>query len=135
MIAQYEKFLTMGESCITIAEPTNTKARMALSSLVHSLHELESYAVARIVTKDGKDPLLLLLAPWIEADLEALIDVPLPFAEDVRVFRFPPLDRVITASGDVLTKHRYLPSNELADAMSNYVDNMNLSEFERDDEG
>ncbi len=75
----------MGESCITIAQPVNDKARMAMSSLVHALHELESYAVARIVLKNGKDPLIILLAPSIEPDLEALVDVPLPFAQDVRV--------------------------------------------------
>jgi len=124
----------MGESCITIAQPINDKAVMAMSSLVHALHELESYAVARIVTKDGKDPQILLLAPSIEPEMEALIDVPLPFAEDVRVYRFPPLDRVITASGARLTKHRYLPSDELSGAMSDYVDSMDLSTFGKDDD-
>jgi ATP-dependent DNA helicase 2 subunit 2 len=107
---------------------------MALSSFVHALHELDSYAVARIVTKDGKDPQMLLLAPSIEPDMEALIDVPLPFAEDVRVYRFPPLDRVITTSGAILTKHRNLPSDELVHAMGDYVDSMDLSEFGRDED-
>ena len=107
---------------------------MALSSFIHALHELDSYAVARIVTKDGKDPQMLLLAPLIEPDLEALVDVPLPFAEDVRVYRFPPLDRVITTSGAALKKHRYLPSDDLVDAMSKFVDKMDLSEFGRNDD-
>ncbi|KIN06019.1 hypothetical protein OIDMADRAFT_176135 [Oidiodendron maius Zn] len=131
---KYEKFLNLGESGITIAQRTNPKAVMALSSFIHALHELDSYAVARIVVKDGKDPQLLLLAPSIEPDLEALIDIPLPFAEDVRVYRFPPLDRVITTSGATLTKHRYLPSDELEDAMSNFVNNMDISKFGRDDD-
>jgi len=138
---QYQRYLNMGESCITVAEPTNDKARMALSSLIHSLHELESYAVARLVkplNKDrceGKDPEILLLAPLIENDIEALIDVPLPFAEDVRVYRFPPLDRVITTSGAVLKTHRNLPSDDLVEAMSDYVDSMDLSNLSKDDEG
>ncbi|CZT02065.1 related to ATP-dependent DNA helicase II, 80 kDa subunit (KU autoantigen protein P86) [Rhynchosporium agropyri] len=132
---KYERYLTMGESSITIAQPVNDKARMAMSSLVHALHELDSYAVARIVTKDGKAPQLVLLAPSIEPDLECLIDVPLPFAEDIRVYRFPPLDKIIGSSGAVITKHRYLPSNELADAMSNYVDSMDLSSFGEDESG
>ncbi|RFU34764.1 hypothetical protein B7463_g1513, partial [Scytalidium lignicola] len=134
-IENHERFLNMGESCITIAQRTNDKARMALSSFVHALHELDSYAVARIVTKDGKDPQILLLAPYIEPDLEGLIDVPLPFAEDVRTYRFPPLDKVITVSGAVVTKHRNLPGDNLVDAMSDYVDSMDLSEFGKDDEG
>lgn len=131
---QHEKFLNLGESCITVAQRTNPKAGLALSSFIHALHELESYAVARIVPKDGNDPRMLLLAPLIEPDLEALIDVPLPFAEDIRVYRFPPLDRVITTSGEAIKKHRYLPNDDLVDAMSNYVDKMDLSEFGRDDD-
>lgn len=119
---QYEKYLTMGESCITIAQPINDKARLGFSSLVHALYELDSYAIARLVKKDGGDPQIICLAPSIEPDLEALIDVPLPFAEDVRVYRFPPLDKVITTSGTILTKHRYLPSDDLVEAMSDFVD-------------
>ncbi|KUJ20967.1 SPOC domain-like protein [Mollisia scopiformis] len=132
---KYEQYFTMGESGITIAQQVNDKARVALSSLVHALFELESYAVARLVSKDGKDPQILLLAPYIENHLEALIDVPLPFAEDIRMYRFPPLDRVITASGATLETHRYLPSSDLDDAMSEYVDSMDLSTFDKDDEG
>ena len=125
----------MGESSIIIAQKTNDKARMALSSLIRALHELESYAVARIVMKDSKDPQILLLAPSIEPELEALIDVPLPFAEDVRAYRFPPLDRVISTSGATLSKHRNLPTDDLIGAMSDYVDSMDLSTFGRNNEG
>lgn len=85
--------------------------------------------------KDGKDPQLLLLSPSIEPDIESLIDVPLPFAEDMRRYQFPPLDRVITVSGNVLTKHRNIPTDDLANAMSKYVDSMDLSSFGMDDEG
>lgn len=125
----------MGESCVTIASRTNEKARLALSSLVHGLAELESYAIARIVLKEGKDPHLILLSPSIEPDLECLVDVPLPFAEDIRLYRFPPLDRVVTLSGETLNKHRNLPTDDLTHAMSAYVDAMDLSTFEKDDEG
>jgi ATP-dependent DNA helicase 2 subunit 2 len=125
----------MSGSCITIAQKTNGKARIALSSFVHALFELESFAVARFVAKDGKDPILLLLAPWIEADFECLVDVQLPFAEDVRQYMFPPLDRIVTVSGNVLKVHRNLPSDELMNSMSAYVDGMDLSTFGNDDEG
>ncbi|KFX94772.1 hypothetical protein V490_04177 [Pseudogymnoascus sp. VKM F-3557] len=132
---RYEQYFNMGESCVTVAARSNDKARLALSSLVHALAELESYVVARIVLKDGKDPQLVLLSPSIEPDLECLIDVPLPFAEDVRLYRFPPLDRVITLSGQTMTKHRNLPTDELTSAMSAYVDAMDISTFGNDDEG
>lgn len=132
---QYERYLNMGETCVTIAQQTNDKARLALSSLIHALHEWDSYAVARIVLKEGKDPNILLLAPSIEPNLESLIDVPLPFAEDVRAYRFPPLDRVITTSGETIKNHRNLPTDDLISAMSDYVDSMDISNYSRDDEG
>ena len=113
----------------------NIKAKMALSSLIHALHEVESRAVARLVTKEGKHPQILLLAPLIEHNLEALVDVPLPFAEDVRVYRFAPLDKVISSTGEIITKHRFLPGDELKNAMSDFVDSMDLSTFGKDEEG
>jgi ATP-dependent DNA helicase 2 subunit 2 len=125
----------MGEVCVTHARRYDSRSELALSSLIWALSELESYAVARIVTKDGKDPLLVLLAPSIDSDMECLYDIPLPFAEDVRSYQFPPLDKVITVSGQTVTKHRLLPSDELAEAMSDYVDAMDLSKYGIDDEG
>ena len=125
----------MSVSNVIIAQKTNPKAILALSSLIHALFELESYAVARLVPKDNKDPLLILLAPSIEADYECLLDVQLPFAEDVRPYKFPPLDRVVTVSGKIITEHRNLPTDDLKSAMSDYVDNMDLSTFGKDDDG
>lgn len=125
----------MGEVCVTHAKRFDEKSELALSSLIWALVEVESYAIARIVTKDGKDPLLVLVAPHIEPDFECLYDVPLPFAEDIRSYQFPPLDRVITVSGQTLSKHRFLPSDELNDAMSEYVDAMDLSNYGIDEDG
>lgn len=125
----------MGEVCVTHARKNDVKSELALSSLIWALLELESYAVARIVTKDGKDPLLVLLVPHIEPGFECLYDIPLPFAEDVRTYQFPPLDKVVTVSGQTLTKHRLLPSDELSEAMSDYVDSMDVSTYQLDDDG
>ncbi|KAI1854810.1 hypothetical protein JX266_000928 [Neoarthrinium moseri] len=132
---KYEPFLNFGESCFTVAQKNSTADSMKLSSLIHSLHELESYALARLVVKDGKDPILVLLAPHIDPDFECLYDVPLPFAEDVRHYPFPPLDKVITVNNKTLTKHRYLPSQDLEETMSEYVDAMDISTYALDDEG
>ncbi|KAI1634123.1 putative Ku family DNA helicase [Biscogniauxia mediterranea] len=133
---KYNPFLNMGEAGMTVAQKFNDAAALKLSSLIHSLHELESYAIARIVTKDGKEPALILLAPHIDPDFECLYDVPLPFAEDVRNYAFPPLDKIITVSGNIITKdHRNLPSKELVEAMDDYVDAMDISSWEKDDDG
>lgn len=120
---------------MTHARKFDEKSELALSSLIWTLMELNSFAVARIVIKDGKDPLLVLLVPHVEPDLECLFDIPLPFAEDIRTYQFPPLDRVVTISGQTLTKHRFLPSDELNEAMSDYVDAMDLSSYGINDEG
>ena len=62
----------MGESHITVPAVHNDKAKMAISSLVRALHETESYAVARLVTKNDKDPQIVLMAPLIEPELDAV---------------------------------------------------------------
>lgn len=113
----------------------NKAAELALSSFIHALYEAECYAVARLVPKDDKPPVVVLLVPRIELDLECLVDVELPFEEDIRRYKFPPLDKKLTVTGKVLTEHRDLPTTDLTQAMSDYVDAMDLSTFDRDDEG
>ncbi|KAI9672756.1 MAG: ATP-dependent DNA helicase II subunit 2 [Alyxoria varia] len=131
----YDHYMNLSRTNVIIAQRTNDLAAMALASFTHTLYELSAFAVARLVPKEGKNPLLLLLAPSIEPDFECLIDVELPFAEDVRAYKFPPLDRIVTMSGKVLTEHRNLPSNDLQKAVGAYVDSMDLSGFDRDDDG
>ncbi|CAI7643287.1 hypothetical protein PCG10_003432 [Penicillium crustosum] len=123
---KYDRYMHMSNTNIIIPQRANDNASLALSSLIHALYELESYAVARLVTKESKPPMLVLLAPSVEADYECLIEVQLPFAEDVRSYRFPPLDKIITVSGKVVTEHRNLPSAALKNAMSDYVDSMDF---------
>ena len=125
----------MSKSNIIVGGKINEKAKLALSSLIHALYELESYAVARFVSKDSKDPVLLLLAPDINAEFESLIDVELPFAEDARQYTFPPLDKVVTVAGKNLIQHRNLPSDDLMKSMGNLIDRMDIDKSGRDDEG
>lgn len=130
-----EPFLAMAETSVTVAKSYDEQSRVALSAMIHALHELEHCAVARFVAKDGKDPVILLLKPCVDLDIECLYDVPLPFAEDARQYRFPPLDKVITLTGKTLTEHRFLPDSKLQKAMSDFVDAMDISEFGQDDDG
>ncbi|PKK48560.1 hypothetical protein CI102_6263 [Trichoderma harzianum] len=132
---KYELLLNLGESCVTIAAKYDEKSELAFSSLVWALSELDSYAVARLVAKDEKEPIMLLLMPHMEPNYVCLYDVPLPFAEDIRPYQFPPLDRVVTVSGQTLTSHRLLPSDELNEAMSDYVDAMDISNYGIDEDG
>ncbi|KAJ5156081.1 hypothetical protein N7492_008884 [Penicillium capsulatum] len=125
---QYDRYLHMSNTNVIIPQRANDKASLALSSFIHALFEIENYAVARLVTKESKPPLIVLLAPSIEAEYECLIEVQLPFAEDVRSYRFPPLDKVITVSGKTVTEHRNLPNDRLQEAMSKYVDSMEIDD-------
>lgn len=122
----------MSTTNIIIPERTNDAAALGLSSFIHALFELECYAVARLVAKENKPPLMVLLCPSIEPDYECLLEVQLPFTEDVRTYRFPPLDKVITVSGKVVTEHRNLPNDDLLNAMSKYVDSMELVDEDED---
>ncbi|KXL41555.1 hypothetical protein M433DRAFT_72779 [Acidomyces richmondensis BFW] len=132
---KYARYMDMSRANMIIAQRNNDKAAMGLSSLIHALYETESFAIARLVIKENKEPRILLLAYHIDDDLECLYDVELPFAEDLRQYKFPPLDRVVTVSGKELKVHRTLPNNELQEAMSDYVDRMDLMTFDQDEEG
>jgi ATP-dependent DNA helicase 2 subunit 2 len=112
--------MAMGEASIIVSQKANHEAAAALSSLIHALYESETYALARLVRKDGVPPLMVLLAPNIEAEFESLLEVALPFAEDVRQYKFAPLDRIKTSRGEITEQHRYLPSKKLSDAMDEY---------------
>ena len=125
----------MGTSNIVVAQKTNDKAILALSSLIHALFELDSYAIARVVKKQNAEPLLTVLSPSVEKDYECLLETKLPFHEDVRTYQFPPIDKLITMSGKILKQHRNLPSDELTSAMDDFVDRMDLSQFGRDEDG
>ncbi|KAL9034293.1 MAG: hypothetical protein Q9214_007106, partial [Letrouitia sp. 1 TL-2023] len=133
--SKYDRFMSMSVTSIIIAQRTNSKANIALSSLIHALYELESYAIARLVSKVNRAPVIILLAPSIEIDYECLLDVQIPYAEDIRSYKFPPLDRIETVSGKVIKEHRNIPSEALQSAMDDFVDEMNLATFGEDEDG
>ena len=121
-----ERYVFLGQTHMIVAQKLNDKAVFALSSLIHALFEVGSVAIARLVKKNMAEPQLTMLSPQIDSDIECLIENDLPFAEDLRIYRFPPVDKVITVSGKSLSTHRNLPSSDLMDTMSNYMDSMSL---------
>lgn len=59
-----------------------------------------------------------------------------PFADDVRRYTFPSLDKLINKRGEIVTEHPYIPTDEQIDAMATFVDAMDLMEAgEKDEEG
>ena len=65
----------MSTTNIIVGQKGNEKAAVALSSLIHALYELESYALVRFVRRKNDAPAMMILAPSIETDFECLIDV------------------------------------------------------------
>ena len=60
----------------------------------------------------------------------------MPFADDVRRYTFPSLDRLINKKGEVVTNHPYLPTEDQMAAMESFVDAMDLMKAgDEDDEG
>ncbi|KAK5074008.1 ATP-dependent DNA helicase yku80 [Lithohypha guttulata] len=121
-----ERYMFLGVTNILVAQKLNDKAAYALSSLARALFEVGSVAVARFVKKDMAEPMLTCLSPLIDDTIECLVENDLPYAEDLRIYRFPPLDKVLTVSGKTLASHRNLPSDDTMEAMSDFIDNMSL---------
>lgn len=130
---QYERYLHMSQVSFITASKGYKKGSLALSSLIHALYEAEDYAVARLVIKEAKPPILVLLAPYMTNDFECLLEAPLPYTEDLRTYRFPSLDKVATVSGKIVTEHRNLPTKSLQESMDQFVDSMELDI--KDDDG
>jgi ATP-dependent DNA helicase 2 subunit 2 len=75
LIGKFKRHMALSESNCIIGQKGNERAQIALSSLIHALHENKCYALARLVTKDGKPPVMVMLTPCIETDIECLVDV------------------------------------------------------------
>ncbi|KEF52768.1 uncharacterized protein A1O9_11185 [Exophiala aquamarina CBS 119918] len=129
-----ERYMLLDSANMIVGQKGNDKAALALSSLIHALHELGSVAIARLVKKDMAEPILTVLSPLANAEIECLVENILPFAEDLRSYRFPPLDKILTISGKELTEHRNLPNDDLLNSMSDFVDSLNMVDDDGDEE-
>ncbi|KAK0198079.1 SPOC domain-like protein [Armillaria mellea] len=128
--------LSMGEIQYVWADPSSPQQQVALSSIVQAMYEKGVMAIARWVTKDGMDPKMGVLSPAIFDKVECLLWAQMPFADDVRKYTFPSLDRLVNKKGEVITEHPYLPTEEQLDAMDNFVDAMDvMAAGEKDEEG
>jgi ATP-dependent DNA helicase 2 subunit 2 len=67
--------MALSESNCIVAAKQDPGAQIALSSLIHALYENDLIALARLVTKAEKPPVLVALAPSIETNIECLVDV------------------------------------------------------------
>ncbi|KAG5366551.1 ATP-dependent DNA helicase II subunit 2 [Yarrowia sp. B02] len=129
-------YMLMGHTDYIIGQRGNNRDAVAISAFARALFETENFGLARYVSKDGRDPQVVVLMPYLKAELEALVFCQLPFAEDERKFVLPPLTSLeVRSGGKTITSHsRLLPTKEMLSAMDDYVDAMDLGKLKSEDE-
>ncbi|KAK0456861.1 SPOC domain-like protein [Armillaria borealis] len=133
---RFRRELSIGEIQYVWADPSSPQQQVALSSIVQAMYEKGVLAIARWVTKDGMDPKMGVLSPTTFDKVDCLLWAQMPFADDVRKYTFPSLDRLVNKKGEVVEEHPYLPTEEQLDAMDNFVDAMDvMAAGEKDEEG
>ncbi|KAG1738615.1 SPOC domain-like protein [Suillus paluster] len=130
----FRRELAMGEVQYIWADPGSPQQQVALSSIVQAMYEKGVLAIARWVSKDGMDPKMGVLSPSIFTNIDCLLWVQMPFADDVRKYTFSSLENLVSKSGEKVTKHPYIPTEEQLEAMDKFVDAMDLSGLCGEDE-
>ncbi|KAF8139796.1 SPOC domain-like protein [Boletus edulis] len=125
----------MGEISYVYASPTSVPDQLAFSSIVQAMSGKGVLAIARMVRSDGADPKMGILLPIVWEKVDILLWVQMPFADDVRHYTFPSLTTLVSRSGEKITKHPYIPTEEQLEAMDNFVDAMDLTEAAKDETG
>ncbi|EEB09189.1 Ku domain-containing protein Pku80 [Schizosaccharomyces japonicus yFS275] len=92
----FPPFYFMSETNLIVNKKDDEQTATQLTSFVEAMIQEDRYALARFVNKNHNGPILLVLIPHIENGTHCLIDVQLPYAEDVRAFSFPSLEHVTT---------------------------------------
>ncbi|KIK99226.1 hypothetical protein PAXRUDRAFT_822994 [Paxillus rubicundulus Ve08.2h10] len=124
----------MSEVWYVYASPTSVPDQLAFSSIVQAMYEKGVLAIARMVTRDGADPKMGVLSPVVWPGVDVLLWVQMPFADDVRHYTFPSLSVLTSRSGERITKHPYLPTEEQLEAMDMFVDAMDLTDAGEEEE-
>uniref|UniRef100_A0A8H7Y8Y4 ATP-dependent DNA helicase II subunit 2 n=1 Tax=Psilocybe cubensis TaxID=181762 RepID=A0A8H7Y8Y4_PSICU len=132
----FRRELAMGEIYYIWADTSRPVEQVALSSIVQAMNERKLMAIGRFVSRDGMDPKMGVLAPILFEDVDCLLWIPTPFADDVRKYTFGSLDTLINKKGEVLTEHPYLPTEEQLSAMDDFVDALDLMDAgEKNEDG
>ncbi|BGP23482.1 ATP-dependent DNA helicase 2 subunit 2 [Rhodotorula toruloides] len=136
----------MGDAFYVYATPGELGSERTFSALCNAMYEKKSAALVRFVKKgfnrNGKfrvpDPMLGILFPRIDDDeqREYCYWVRFPFAEDIRPFQFPSLERIFNRKQVRKMEHKFLPTDEMDEAMKEFVDAMDITQAgEPDEEG
>jgi ATP-dependent DNA helicase 2 subunit 2 len=135
-VKNFRRELAMGEVQYIWADPGAPQQQVALSSIVQAMYEKGVLAIARWVSKDGMDPKMGVLEARVDTNIDFLLWVQMPFADDVRKYTFASLENLISKNSKSITKHPYLPTEVQLEAMGRFIDCMDIMDSgEKDDEG
>ncbi|OCB89228.1 SPOC domain-like protein [Sanghuangporus baumii] len=118
--------LAMGEIQYVWADPSQGSVQVSFSSIVQAMVARKIAAIARLVSRDGMDPKMGLLIPRQFENVDCLLWMQMPFADDVRKYTFPSLENLVSKKGEKITKHPFIPTDEQLEAMEDFVDAMDL---------
>ncbi|KAG9127750.1 ATP-dependent DNA helicase II subunit 2 [Ceratobasidium sp. 392] len=121
----YRRYFSMGEVQYIYADVGSSRAQVAFSSIVHAMFKKGLMALVRWISRDDSDPKMGVCKAE-PGEVDYLMWVQIPFAEDFRRFSFPSLERYVSKKGEVLTEHPYIPTSEMHAAMDDWVDSMDL---------
>ncbi|KAG2046414.1 SPOC domain-like protein [Suillus hirtellus] len=132
----FRRELAMGEVQYIWADPGAPQQQVALSSIVQAMFEKGVLAIARWVSKDGMDPKMGVLEAHVDTNIDFLLWVQMPFADDVRKYTFASLENLVSKNGESVTKHPYLPTEDQLEVMGKFIDSMDIMYLgEKDDKG
>ncbi|KAJ1310918.1 hypothetical protein OPQ81_009430 [Rhizoctonia solani] len=131
--ATYPRHFSMGEVQYIYADVGSSRAQVAFSSIVHAMFKKGLMALVRWVNREDSDPKIGVCKAE-PGEVDCMMWVQVPYAEDIRRYSFPSLERYVAKSGDVLTEHPYIPTSEMQAAMDDWVDGMGLTDAGPKDE-
>ncbi|KAM4026241.1 X-ray repair cross-complementing protein 5 [Anomaloglossus baeobatrachus] len=120
--SQIERTHFLGNQVLKVFAPSDDEAAtIALSALIHALHDTEMVAVVRYAYDRRSNPQVGVAFPHIKEKYECLMYVQLPFMEDLRQYLF-----------SSLSNNKVQPTDAQLSAVDSLIDNMSL--VQEDDE-
>jgi len=135
------RHLFLNNTILVKPEKDSHASALGLSALAISLSNTNRVALCRYVSADNRSPKMGVMIPNVTEETTALYFVQLPFADDVREFKFDKLEDVLLEPMQRKNgkrhrfDHRAVPATEVNQRMDAWIDSMDLMTAARDSEG
>ncbi|XP_046839076.1 X-ray repair cross-complementing protein 5-like [Xenia sp. Carnegie-2017] len=117
-----KRYQYMGDSVVAfVPQPEDNAAAVALSAIIRALYESDKVAIVRYVFRNKAVPKVGFLRPHIKRNYECLLYTTLPFAEDIRHFKFTSLP----------SSFKHEPKEKQMEAVDDFIENLILSKANR----